>query len=341
MLQFTYPWLLVLLPFPWLVSKLLPPYPELITTVRVPFLSRMAALSGHQPGNTASPIPTPRIQLLMHLLVWMLLLTGLAQPQWLEDPIHKDIPMRDLLVAVDLSGSMETRDFTAINEDPVDRLTAVKEVLDEFLARRINDRIGLIVFGSAPFVQVPFTEDNDVVRQLLNELSVRMAGPRTMLGDAIGLGITLFDRSEVEERIMILLTDGNDTGSLIPPNRAAEIARDKDVVLYTIGVGDPSAAGEGPLDETVLKRMAEITGGQYFHAADRIELEHIYTELDKLTPKKVETISHRPKQELFYWPLGTALLITLLYHGLAALFGEIRSWFRRRKRFLPKEGNPA
>ena len=341
MIELSYPWLFGILPLPLLVRIWAPPFYELMTTVRAPFLPRLAQLTGPQQDQQGQVIPTPLPQMVMYGLVWILLLTALTKPQWLEDPIHKDIPMRDLLVGVDLSGSMETEDFTSRDKQPVDRLTAVQEVLDEFLARRTDDRIGLVVFGSAPFVQVPFTEDNDVVRQLLRELSVRMAGPRTMLGDAIGLGITLFDRSEVEERILILLTDGNDTGSLIPPTRAAEIAKDKDVVLYTIGVGDPAAAGEGPLDEETLKGIAEITGGQYFHAADRTQLEQVYAELDKLTPKNVETISHRPKQELFFWPLGAALLLTLLYYGLSGLIGRVQSWFRRRKRMEQEKRNAA
>ena len=128
--------------------------------------------------------------------------------------------MRDLMVAVDLSGSMEAQDFTDNEGNSVDRLTAVKQVLDEFFARRDGDRVGLILFGSAAFVQVPFTDDLDVVRELLNEAQIRMLGPKTMLGDAMGLAINLFERSEVDERVLVVLTDGNDTGSLVPPERA-------------------------------------------------------------------------------------------------------------------------
>ncbi len=160
---------------------------------------------------------------------------------------------------------METEDFTDADGRQVDRLTAVKGVLRDFLARREDDRIALIVFGSAAFVQLPFTADKVAVQQMLDETRVRMAGPKTMLGDAIGLAITLFERSEVPERMMIVLTDGNDTGSQVPPVRAAEIARDRDVVIHTIGVGDPTRAGEDEaLDEAVLEERRLHHGRELF-----------------------------------------------------------------------------
>ena len=218
--------------------------------------------------------------------------------------------MRDLLVAVDLSGSMEAQDFTDESGVAVDRLTAVKQVLDAFFARREGDRVGLILFGSAAFVQAPFTDDLDVVRELLDEAQIRMLGPRTMLGDAMGLAINLFERSEVEERVMIVLTDGNDTGSLVPPERAAEIARDNGVVVYTIAIGDPAAVGEQALDEKTLENIATFTAGAYFHANNRDELESIYTELDRIDSREVESESYRPRHELFYWPLAAMLVLS-------------------------------
>lgn len=318
MLQFAYLWLFVLLPLPWLAARVLPPFQERVVAVRVSFLDRVARIAGHGPGEqTAAGVP--RGQRITNWLVWLLLVAALARPQWIEDPLTQTLPMRDLLVAVDLSGSMDTVDFTDKSGAAVDRLSAVKEVMADFLARRSDDRVGLVVFGSAAFVQVPFTEDEQVVAQLLDETEVRMAGPRTMLGDAIGLSITLFERSELEERVLIVLTDGNDTGSQVPPARAAEIARDKGVVIHTIGVGDPTAAGEEAFDEVALQAVAATTGGHYYHAADRTELEQIYSELDELTPLAVDTISYRPQRDLSHWPLGAALLLSLLSHALAAI----------------------
>ena len=309
----------LLLPLPLLVAWYWPAYRERRVTVRVPFLDRLACLTGQSLDVSPRASSVSRGQLVLNWLVWILIVVALARPQWLEEPLTRTLPARDLLVAVDLSGSMDTEDFTDTEGRQVDRLSAVKQVLRDFLARREDDRIGLIVFGSAAFVQLPFTADKEAVQQMLDETTVRMAGPKTMLGDAIGLAITLFERSEVPERLMIVLTDGNDTGSQVPPVRAAEIARDRDVLIHTIGVGDPTTVGEEALDETALKAVASATGGSYFHAADREELEQIYARLDELAPRKVETISHRPRRDLFHWPLAAAVLLTLLYHGLAAI----------------------
>lgn len=309
----------MLLPLPMLIAWLAPVYREPRPMVRLPFLDRVARLTGQAADAKPDTAAVPRGQRALNGLVWMLIVAALARPQWLEEPLTRSLPARDLLVAVDLSGSMETEDFTDADGRQVDRLTAVKEVLREFLSRREDDRIGLIVFGSAAFVQLPFTADKRAVYEMLEETSVRMAGAKTMLGDAIGLAITLFDRSEVPERLLIVLTDGNDTGSQVPPVRAAEIARDRNVLIHTIGVGDPTTAGEEALDETVLKTVAGATGGRYFHAANRGELAQIYATLDEMVPRKIEVISHRPRRDLFHWPLGAALLLVLSYHGLMAI----------------------
>jgi len=257
------------------------------------------------------------------IVVWGLLVAALARPQYLEPPIHKTVPTRDLLLLVDLSGSMEAQDFKNQAGDQVDRLTAVKEVLADFLSRREGDRVGLVVFGNAAFVQVPFTQDLDASRILLDQLAPRMAGPKTALGDAIGLGITLFERSEVKQRVIIALTDGNDTGSQVPPAEAARIAADKDIVIHTVAVGDPTTVGEEKLDEAALQGVASTTSGKYFFAGDRDQLEEIYTELDRLEARKVETISHRPRLDLFHWPLGAAF-------GLSLSFFLLRVWRTRR-----------
>jgi Ca-activated chloride channel family protein len=307
------PWLFLLLPLPWLVRAWLPAYQERKSAVRVPFLRRLAGLTGQTKESTVATARRPVSQWLILGLTWLLVVGAAARPQWLEEPIIKQLPMRDLLVAVDLSGSMEARDFTDSSGNAVDRLTAVKQVLDAFFARRDGDRVGLILFGSAAFVQVPFTDDLEVVRELLDEAQIRMLGPRTMLGDAMGLAINLFERSEVEDRVMIVLTDGNDTGSLVPPGRAAEIARDNGVVVHTVAIGDPTAVGEQALDEETLEDIAKITGGGYFHANDREELEAIYQHLDAINPRQVDTQSYRPLTELFHWPIAAAMLLTLLY----------------------------
>jgi Ca-activated chloride channel family protein len=290
-------------------------------------MQRLSRLAGLQAGSDVAVATRPVSQWLVLAVTWLFIVTALTRPQWLGEPVIRDIPMRDLLVAVDLSGSMEARDFTDNEGNSVDRLTAVKQVLDEFFSRRDGDRVGLILFGSAAFVQVPFTDDIDVVRELLDEAQIRMLGPRTMLGDAMGLAINLFERSEVDERVLIVLTDGNDTGSLVPPERAAEIARDNDVVVHTIAIGDPAAVGEQALDEKTLESIATTTGGGYFHADDRQELEEIYAYLDEINPRQVETQSYRPLKELYTWPLAAGMLLSLFY----IMFLEIRLHVNNRK----------
>ena len=316
MLIFSYPWLFVLLPLPWLLRRWLPAYRgEAQAALRVPFMARLIRLGGLQSEPRAAVAKFSRLQSLLLGLSWLLVLIALARPQWLEEPLVKTLPMRDMLLAVDLSGSMETADLKSIDGRQVDRLTAVKQVLAEFLARREGDRVGLIFFGSAAFVQAPFTDDLKALEVLLDEAQVRMAGPRTALGDAIGLALTVFERSQLDERVLIVLTDGNDTGSLVPPARAAEIARDRNITIHTVAVGDPAAAGEEALDEQALRDVAATTGGRYFHAADRAELEAIYTTLDELTPQQVESISYRPQRDLFQYPLALMLLLSMGYHA--------------------------
>ncbi len=319
MLLLAHPWLLLLLPLPLLLRRVLPAHREPRVAVRAPFTARLAELTGQAPAAGAAVSGRRRWQWLLVTLCWVLVVVGLARPQWLEDPLVQELPMRDLLLAVDLSGSMEAEDFTDRDGNRTDRLTAVKQVLDGFLAERDGDRVGLVLFGSVAFVQAPFTADLDVVAELLDEAQVRMLGPRTMLGDAIGLGINLFERSEVDERVMIVLTDGNDTGSLVPPDRAAGIAADQGVVIHTVAIGDPAAVGEQALDEAMLREVAQATGGGFYRAEDRAEMEAIYAELDSLNPRQVETVSFRPRRDLFAWPLGAAVLMAVFALGLAVL----------------------
>src|SRR5262249_23054173 len=220
-------------------------------------------------------------------------------------------PARDLLLLVDLSGSMDTQDFTDPAGTKVSRLAAVKQVLDDFLARRQGDRVGVVVFGNAAFTLVPFTTDLKLCRQLVQEMQVGMAGPRTALGDAIGLGVTLFAHSTVPARTVIALTDGNDTSSLVPPAEAARVAHDNGIVIYTVAVGDPTAAGEDKLDEAALKDVADITGGGFYRPLDPAELADIYRRLDAIETRRIDSVSFQPRCELFWMPLLALLLLSM------------------------------
>lgn len=327
MITLAYPWLLVLFPLPLLIAWLWREHSEPRPALHVPFMARLVSVTGQKPGPGAAVLQGVIGRKLVILLIWFCLLIALARPQWIEKPIEKNMPMRDLLLAVDLSGSMETQDFTDAKGRITDRLTAVKSVIDDFLSRRKGDRVGLIFFGSAPFVQAPFTEDLGVCRQLLDEAQVKMAGPQTAFGDAIGLAITMFDRSEMKEKVLIVLTDGNDTASKVPPAKAAEIAKQKGIVIHTVAIGDPRAAGEQAMDVKTLQTVASTTGGIQASAADRKQLEEIYHKLDTIETHQSQTIMHRPKRDVYYVPLAFGLILSVIYH--TALLVS-RSWSELR-----------
>ena len=308
MLTFAHLWLFALLPLPWLLRHILPARVNAPTAVRVPFGKRLQAAMSQ--GAVAQLRRGP-LHWLFPVLIWVLLVVALARPQWLEPAISKNLPTRDLLLLVDLSGSMQQEDFTNTAGKTVDRLSAVKEVLGEFLTHREGDRVGLVVFGDAPFLQSPFSTDLNLSRQLLNETQIGMAGPRTAFGDAIGLGIHLFDDSDAPARTIIALTDGNDTKSQVPPVEAARVAQQRGIRIHTVAIGNPETVGEEKLDEATLREVASTGNGSYFFAADRQKLEGIYDELDRIETREVKVISHRPRRDLFYWPLLAALLLSL------------------------------
>lgn len=309
MLTFANIWILWLLPLPLLVRAVLPARRASQVAVRVPFGERLRAASH---GSSARKATRSFSKYILPVLSWILVLTAFARPQWLEPPITRELPTRDLLLLVDLSGSMRQEDFTNAAGDKVDRLTAVKEVLGEFLLRRDGDRVGLVVFGDSPFLQAPFSTDLNLTRQLLEETDIGMAGARTAFGDAIGLGCTLFEKSDAPAKTMIALTDGNDTKSQVPPVEASRVAMQRGIRIHTVAIGDPTTVGEEKLDAETLKNVAEGSGGSYFYAGDRKELEGIYDELDKIETRKVDVVSHRPRRDLFFWPLLAATLLWLI-----------------------------
>ena len=313
MLEFDQAWAFLLLPLPLLLYWLAPAYRDRGEAVRAPFFLRLVALTGRQPATGAIVASKGALQKINIVLTWLLVVTALARPVWAGEPIVRETAARDMLLIVDLSGSMEARDFANAEGALISRLDAVKQVLDGFIARRVGDRLGLAVFGNSAFLQAPFTEDHATVRQLLDELRPRMAGPRTMIGDAIGLAVRLFDASDAENRVVIMLTDGNDSGSRMPVGRAAEIASENGITVHTIAMGDPATVGEQELDIPVLEEISEITGGRFFLALDRNELDAVYVELDRLEPEEIETLSYRPRQSLFHYPLAAMTVMFLLF----------------------------
>ena len=317
MLTLTHLWILALLPLPWLLRRILPPRRASRVAVRVPFGDRIRA--ANEGGGSVTRATRKFSRHILPALAWACVVLSLARPQWIEAPVTKDLPTRDLLLLVDLSGSMRQEDFTNAAGNKVDRLSAVKEVLGDFLSRRDGDRVGLVVFGDAPFLQAPFSTDLGLSRRLLDETAIGMAGPRTAFGDAIGLGVTLFDHSDAPARTIIALTDGNDTASQVPPAEAARVASERVIRIHTVAIGDPTTVGEEKLDEAALRSVAQSSGGSYFFAGDRTQLEGIYAELDKIETRQVKVISHRPRSDLFHWPLLAALILWLLEKALVVV----------------------
>lgn len=312
MLELAYPWMFVLLVLPVAIHYLIPAHREQRSALQVPFFDRLAIASGQQPRKGAVIVKRDLLQKLLISFSWLMLVTALARPQWLGEPIVQHKSARDLMVAVDLSGSMETKDFEDKRGVLQTRLQGVKNILADFAKSRDGDRLGLILFGTAPYLQVPFTDDLSVFLELLAESEIGMAGSRTNFGDAIGLSIKLFQRSNIDDRVLIVLTDGNDTGSKVPPLEAAKIARNHGIKIHTIAIGSALSDDQTALDLETLRAVAQINGGEHFQAANEIDLAKAHEHIAQLEPQKYETLHYSPKTPLFHYPLGLAVLVYLI-----------------------------
>lgn len=229
---------------------------------------------------------------------------------------------REIMVALDLSGSMSEQDFTDKQGIKHGRLTIAKQVLAEFGQRREHDRLGLILFADAAYVQAPFTEDTHTWLELLSDVELGYAGFQTAFGDAIGLSIAIFEQEQSKQRVLILLTDGDDTSSKIPPIKAAEIAAKYGVKIYTIAIGDPTTKGRYKMDLPTLQSVSDITKGRMFHAMNRAELEQAYEAINNLEQQQFELLTHRPKHSLHHWAYAICLIANLM----AAIFVCLMKW---------------
>ena len=314
---FAWPWMWLAFPLPWLAGWLLPPRPSTSAALRVPYGERLDAI--------ASTGGRPRLMQATALawLAWFLLCAAAARPQQLGEAVAPPQSGRNLMLAVDLSGSMSRPDME-LGGDVVDRLTAAKAVLADFLDRRVGDRVGLLVFGQQAYALTPQTLDRDTVREQLGDSVVGLAGQDTAIGDAIGLAVKRLREQPQGQRVLILLTDGVNTAGVLDPLKAAELAKSEGVRIHTIAFGGSGAAfslfglsvpmpgGEDDIDEATLKKIASETGGQAFRARDTEQLAGIYAELDRIEPVKQEGQRVRPRIERYWWPLAAALLVALL-----------------------------
>jgi len=320
MINFLWPWVFILLPLPLIFRLILPRAKQSSeAALRVPSLEDFDMGIHEQ-----SPAKTKRWPLLLYTLAWLCLITAAARPQWVGNAIELPISGRDLLLAVDLSKSMEQPFRYKLRS--VSRIAATKAVVSNFIEHRVGDRIGLILFGEQAYLQAPLTFDRTTVNILLQEAVTGLAGNATAIGDAIGLAVKRLQETAKQasnkksittneknkndnDRVLILVTDGVSNAGEIKPIKAAELAARKGLKIYTIGIGN---RGSRELDEKTLKAIAKKTGGRYFRASNTGELNEIYNILDKLEPVEKDTKSYRPIKSLFYLPLAAAMFLAAL-----------------------------
>lgn len=339
MFEFVWPWMFVLLPIPYIIRRFVPAKrASQSAALRVPTLQCLSDTDATQSASRAYIT-------WFAFVMWALLVSAAAKPQWLGETVAIPNEGRDLMIAVDLSGSMKQADMQ-IQGREVNRLTMIKYVLADFIERRIGDRLGLILFADTAYLQAPLTFDRSTVKTLLDESVIGLVGERTAIGDAIGLAVKRFSEKEKSNRVLVLLTDGQNTAGNITPEQALSLAVANKVTVYTIGVGadeqllnsffgqrviNPSQ----DLDERMLSNIARQTGGQYFRARDTQDLVNIYQILDTLEPVAGNSQKMRPQSALFYYPLGLATLLLLL----AVLLAIIKPALLGRKAMQKEQTN--
>lgn len=319
MFELAQAWALILLPLPLFIWLLLPRAKVHVSSaLKVPFFDAMSGVVEREKRSIST-----QSLLLIPALIWMLLVIALAGPRWIGEPRPIEREGFNIMMVLDLSGSMEMKDML-LNSRPVSRLQVVKRAAKQFVQGRSGDRIGLILFGTQAYLQTPLTYDRHNVLMRLDDATVGLAGKTTSIGDAIGLAIKRMENVPKEGRIVILLTDGANTSGVLEPLKAAELAKDDGIKIYTIGLGaevDPRAMTtdffgqtmSADLDEDTLKTMAKMTGGRYFRAADTETLHSIYKTINKLESIKQEQATIRPQKEYYPWVLAMALLLSMFW----------------------------
>jgi len=317
MISFAWPWLLLLLPLPLLVYWL-PQKRNNRTSAALVIPQLLSNISVNTTTQTSKKSP-----LIILALCWLLTVFALSQPEWLGDAIDIPTEGREMMIAVDLSGSMQIEDMS-LNGNAVNRLDMLKVVLGDFIERRVGDRLGLILFADDAYMQTPMTFDRKTVKQMLDESVLGLVGRKTAIGDAIALAVKRFDAKQESNKILLLLTDGQNTAGKITPEQALELAVARDITIYTIGIGaevmlQKSLFGtrrvnpSSELDERTLTKLAQQTGGKYFRAKDTQGMQLIYSLLDQLEPVEQDQQQMRPLTALFYWPLSLAFLLGTIY----------------------------
>lgn len=315
-------WAFILLPLPIIVYLLAPALTKRRSGLITSFYFRSVKITGIDPTKSSWISKRNILQWIVVCFIWILMVTAMASPQLVGQPESKIKTARSFLVAADISFSMDTKDWV-LDGDRLTRWEAVKQVMREFLELRKSDKIGLIFFGTNPYLQAPLTTDLDVIRWMLGETEVGMAGQTTGIGAAIGMGVSVLKEDTLQQKVMLLLTDGVDSGSDIAPLDAAKLAKSDSITIYTIGIGDPEVAG-ADLDEKTLIDIADATGGQYFRAIDQTQLEKAYIALNELEPVEYEEEEYKPKVLLYFYPLIAALVLAMFYQLFMSVVNFIK-----------------
>ena len=324
MFEFVYWWVFLLLPLPLLVRYFLSPKKQSYTQVWIPLAD------GLQQQKTTKR--NPLFSFIIPWLLWLLLLSTIAKPIWYDQPIRIQQQSRDMILSLDLSGSMDEVDMP-LNGKTVNRLTLVKSIVKDFVKTRQGDRLGLILFADHAYLQTPLTFDVETVSTMVDETQIGLVGNRTAIGESIAMAIKRFVENKNEQRVLILLTDGANTAGKIKPIVAAQQAAKNNIKIYTIGIGADEMIKRGffgnqrvnpsaDLDEKTLTEIATLTNGQYFRARNQEDLQKIYDTINQLQPVDSEFLEFRPEKNLFFWPLSLAILILSMVIISLKLRGE-------------------
>lgn len=311
MVKLIHPWLLVLIPLPIMANWLLPRIKNLgQKALMVPFfqlIEQNVSASYHKTTNQ------PLWKTFIAWLIWFLLVIAAASPAWVGEPIKLPNKGRSIMLAIDISKSMKRQDMR-VNQKRFSRLAVVKSAAGQFIQDRSNDHLGLILFGSNAYLRSPLTSDAQTLNQLLKNAAPGMAGNKTAIGDAIGLAIKRLKKAPKDNRVLILMTDGQNNAGNVKPMQAARMAAELNIRIYTIGLKTQKhmfMPNQGA-DNKTLKNIAKVTNGQFFVAGDARQLQNIYHSLDQIEQTQQKQSYYQPIKLLYPYPLGLALLISVL-----------------------------
>jgi len=317
MLEFSWPWIFLALPLPLLVYWLVPRAPRQDAALRIPFFRQLLQLH----TGTSHQYNKNLITLIACSVIWLLVVTAASRPQWVGEPVQIPTTGRDMMLTLDMSGSMEARDMF-LNNTQLSRFQVMKAVISDFVEKRRGDRLGLALFAAHAYILTPMTYDLGTVQRLVEELEIGMIDESaTAIGDAIGISVKHLRTQPQNRRIMILLTDGINNAGELTPLQAAQLARTEGIIMHVVGIASDQFAqrsmfGSRPgalvseIDDATMTEAAELTGGRYFRARTLEDMVAIYDELDRMEPIEQDEQTYRPITQLFHWPLGLALLLS-------------------------------